>query len=249
MRLVITFIIALMSLTCDAKDLNTLFQKGNTHYSKEEFLAALNTYKTIEAEGFQSAELLYNIGNSYLKLDSTASAILYYERARKLNPSDEDILFNLEAANQRTVDKIDKMPVLFIQDWWQRFTSILTVEGWAFLVVVCCWLFFIFTTIYLISTKRGTRILFFSTASLALVMTVFIYIITVSSYYRQNKSREGIIFAPSITVKSAPASGKDLFVLHEGTKVRIVETSDGWIKIRIGNGNVGWLPESSLEVI
>lgn len=247
--LVLLFTFSFSFLTVAGSDLEKKFVEGNSFYSKGEYSQALSVYKGIERSGLHSAELYFNIGNAYFQLDSLAPAILYFERAKKLNPTDEDILFNLDIANQKTVDRIDKLPVLFIKDWWQRFTSFLSLEGWSFLTIVFCWITFLSAAIFIISKTRIFRISFFTIGSITLLGTIVLLVISVSVNNRMNNEKDGIIFSPTITIKSAPASGKDLFVLHEGTKVKILDKADGWVKIRIGNGNVGWLPERSIQGI
>ncbi len=246
-------LIILLSFICSAAfakaDLQALYKKGNDEYAKGSYQAALTFYRTVETEGFRSAELYYNIGNCYYQLDSLASSILYYERAKLLDPSDEDIGFNLDIANQKTVDRVDKMPVLFIMDGWQKLASKLSLQGWSFLTITCFWISMIALALYVISAERIKKILFFSIASILFIGGIVTYTIASSQNNRLNKEKEGIIFSPTVTIKSAPSSGKDLFVLHEGTKVRILDKAEGWVKIRLGNGNVGWLPESGIQGI
>jgi tetratricopeptide (TPR) repeat protein len=245
-KLLLALFFPLLVTHSGATDLSGLFKQGNDLYSKGNYSAALGHYRKIEDEGYRSAELYFNIGNCYFKLDSLAQSIVYYERAKLLNPTDEDILFNLDAANQKTVDRIDKMPVLFIIDWWQKLGASFSLQGWSFLVIICIWGALTSFAFYMLSRYRMKKIIFFTTASILLIVGLFMYVIANSQNAHLNKEKEGIILTPSITIKSAPASGKDLFVLHEGTKVRILDHTDGWVKIRLGNGNVGWLPENGI---
>jgi tetratricopeptide (TPR) repeat protein len=247
--ILLALFVPVLVMSSGATDLNALFKQANDLYAKGNYNGALGHYKKIESEGYRSSELYFNIGNCYYKQDSLAQSILYYERARLLNPSDEDILFNLDAANQKTVDRIDKMPVLFIKDWWQRLGATLSLQGWSFLLIICIWGAMTGFVLYIMSKYRIKKIIFFSAASVLLLGGIFIFIIANSQNAHLNKEKEGIILTPTITIKSAPASGKDLFVLHEGTKVRILDKSDGWVKIRLGNGNVGWLPENGIAGI
>lgn len=251
MKKTLLFLILLVPFTLLAKEdaLQSLFKNGNDQYAKGAYEAALKHYKDIEKEGYRSAELYFNLGNTYFKLDSLAAAILYYERARLLAPADEDILFNLDLANQKTVDRVDRMPVLFIKDWWQKLSSKLSLEGWSFIMITFIWVSVIFFAVYFLSKKRTAKMVSFSVASVFLVSAIITFIVASSLNNRMNNEKEGIIFYPTVTIKSAPATGKELFVLHEGTKVRILEHTDGWVKIRLGNGNVGWLPESGIQGI
>ena len=63
-------------------------------------------------------------------------------------------------------------------------------------------------------------------------------------------SHKAIIYNPVVSGKSSPDnSGTDLFVLHEGTKVSIEDEVGEWLKIRLSDGNVGWVPINSLNII
>jgi len=65
------------------------------------------------------------------------------------------------------------------------------------------------------------------------------------------KHENGIIMAPSVTVKSTPnEKGTDLFILHEGRKVMIKDnTMKEWKEIQLEDGNVGWIPSNVIEII
>jgi tetratricopeptide (TPR) repeat protein len=247
--ILLAFLSLALIFPSEGSDLNSLFKQGNDLYSKGNITGALSHYKKIEADGYRSSELYFNIGNCYFKLDSLAQSIVYYERARLLDPTDEDVLFNLDVANQKTVDRIDKMPVLFIKDWWQKLGASLSLQGWSFLVVIFFWVAAFSFAFYLLSRYRLKKIAFFTVGSISLLTGIFMFFIANSQNAHLNKEKEGVIMTPTITIKSAPASGKDLFVLHEGTKVRILDRTDGWVKIKLGNGNVGWLPEIDIEGI
>ena len=224
--------------------------KANKAYSVGSFSVAADLYQKVVAAGYSSPELYYNLGNTYYKMNDYARAILWYERAKLLDPGNEDINFNLNVANTKISDKIEPMPELFYKRWFNKAVQIFSVDSWA-MIGVCMFIAAILgMVVYLVSRVLFLRKIGFWFA-LSLFFLSFICVAFAWSGYSFTKSTsEAIIFAPTITVKSSPDDkGTDLFVLHEGTKVRLLDNISGWYEIRIANGSVGWLPNNSLEKI
>lgn len=224
--------------------------QANQSYLKNDFQAALDEYRKIEAAGFRSAELYYNLGNTFYKLGQIPTAILYYERARLLNPRDEDILFNLNLANQLIVDQINPIREFFLKSWVISVAALLKPDVWGMAGLLS----FLFLSAIVISlyATRGSR--FRKTGiTLSFIMVFFMVVsLTLGTIANRtvNHRNYAIVFAPSITAKSSPdAGGTDLFVIHEGLKVKIIETVGGWVRIRLPDGNEAWVPDSSVTRI
>ena len=233
-----------------AVESDTLFFRANNEYSKELYTNAVEHYLQIIDQGYESAELYFNLGNAYFKLDDIPSAILYYEKARKLDPNDEDINFNLNVANTKIADKIEPIPELFFQRWWRSVYNLFGANVWAKISVVGFILFFILLSFYLLSNFLVVRKVAFYTGVIIFFFTLFTFIVAYQKYNIIKHQKEAIVFTPTITVKSSPnLNSVDLFVIHEGSKVKIIEEVGGWYEIRIANGSVGWLPASSLKTI
>ncbi len=233
-----------------AFDVNTSFTKANEAYAQEKYAEAVELYEQIVNVRYQSAELFFNLGNAYFKLNDIPSAILYYEKAKKIKPNDEDIDFNLKVANTRIVDKIEPVPELFLWQWWRSFYNIFSADAWARLSVVCMILFFVLIGFYLFSKLMSIRKIAFYSGIIVLFFTLFTFMVAYQKYHLLTSQQEAIVFTPTITIKSSPnPNSVDLFVLHEGSKVRIIESLGEWSEIKIANGSVGWLPTSSLKNI
>ena len=228
----------------------TLIEKANNAYSEGLYTEAVELYKQVADAGYQAPELYYNLGNSYFKLTDYTSAILWYERAKRLDPANEDINFNLNVANSKIADKIDALPELFYVRWFNSLVNLFPVNSWALQTII----FFILTltsiTFYFISRRIFLRKIGFWAGILFLALTLSTLVFSFSGYRSLISQRAAIIFDPTITVKSSPdAKSIDLFVLHEGTRVQLLDRIGEWYEIRIANGSVGWLPESALEEI
>lgn len=240
----------LLSCSLFAQDPQQLVADGNKAYSEGIYTDALAFYSQVVEAGYEAPELYYNLGNTYFKLNDLPSAILWYERANRLDPGNENILFNLNVANSKIADKIDPLPELFYIRWYQSVVGLFPVNTWAVQTIV----FFIFTlacvTLYFTSRRLFLRKAGFWAGFLFLALTLFTLLFSVSGYQSTRNLHEAIIFDPTVTVKSSPDEKSiDLFVLHEGTKVDLVDKIGSWYEVRIANGSVGWLPQSALQAI
>ncbi len=233
-----------------AKEAENLFNKGNEFYAQEKFDSALYFYNEVLARSYESAELYYNMGNAWFKKKNYAKSILYYEKAKLLGPSDENIKHNLSMARINIIDKIDEVPEFIFKKWVNYFLSILPANGWA----VISLLFFIIAlasfVLYFFSVRRMQKKIGFWIGSVLFIMSIFCF---VGAYKSKNilvNNNSGIIMTPTVTVKSSPSlGGKDLFIIHEGTKVYIQDEESGWREIKISDGKQGWIKQEDIELI
>jgi tetratricopeptide (TPR) repeat protein len=227
-----------------------LMQTANNAYNEGLYDSALNVYHLIEKEQIESAGLFYNIGNAYFKNGDIASAILYYEKAKKLDPNNEDIQYNLNVANSMIVDKIEKVPQLFFENWWNYFYNMFNADTWTLLSLASWFVLVFLVGIFILTKKRGLRKMAFYLGLLFLFTSVATFGLASQKYYFGKEHKEAIIFTPTVTVKSSPTTNAvDLFVVHEGTKIQVLDHVQDWIKIRIADGSVGWLPMSTVKEI
>lgn len=223
---------------------------ADSAYIRNDFTTAIQIYEMILRTG-ESADIYYNLGNSYYKIGDIAKAILNYERALILKPANKDIRSNLEIARAKTVDKVTDVPELFFITWLKSITNSMGIQSWAIIAISFFLLFIVSIYIFFFSTKIVARKTFFI---LALFFLVFCVIANISAAF-QRKVRlnrmNAIIISPSVTIRSTPNdNGTSLFILHEGRKVFIKDDSmKDWKEIQLEDGNVGWVKKNDLEVI
>lgn len=218
------------------------FEEGNAAYNEGNYEQALEKYNQVVEFGLESASLYYNMGNAYYKAKDYPHAILYYEKAHKLDPSNEDIRTNLEIANLAIVDKIEPIPQSFPVRWWNSLKSLFAVDGWAWVSVISFALLLLCLFLFRMSRRMGLRKLGFFFGLLLVVVFALSVIFAIEKHRDLKVQDEAIVMTPTVTVKSSPnVSSVDLFVLHEGTKVRILDSTEEWSKIKIADGSVGWL--------
>ncbi len=233
-----------------SEDAISLFKRANEYYKNSDFEKAIELYEKILKIGYESAEIYYNIGNAYFRLGKIPHSILYYERAKKLAPGDDEINFNLQIANLRIVDKIEPIPKFFLIEWIETIRANFSSSTWAIFTIIFSWLIFISLAVFLLVISPKMRKAFFAIAVFSFLMAIFTIFFSIQTNNLENNDDMAIIFSPSVTVKSSPDMNSiTLFTLHEGTKLQIIDRLSDWVKIRIADGNIGWIPENSIEII
>jgi tetratricopeptide (TPR) repeat protein len=248
--LIISLIILCFIGNIKAEDNYTTLEKANSEYAKGNYQNAVGLYLQIVKTGYEASELYYNLGNAYFKSNNIPSAILYYEKAKRLNPADEDIDFNIKVANNKIIDKIDIVPELFYNRWWKAFYNLNTAKGWAIWSIVSLTLLLVLIGLYLFSNKIIIRKLCFAFSFLFLVTTALSLNFAFIQQKLLTNSKEAIVFTPTVSVKSSPdINSVDLFVIHEGIKIEITDNIGEWSEIKIANGSKGWIKKDAYEKI
>jgi tetratricopeptide (TPR) repeat protein len=224
--------------------------KADVAYTAGEFNNALEIYNSALEKGYESADLYYNVANCYFRKGELAASILNYERALKLDPSHDDAKHNLEFAQTRTVDKIDSLGTVFLVDWWNAIANMTSADAWAWIAISLFVVMLVALSLYIFVRKMWVRKVGFSVAIVALFFTIISILCAYTRYEVETSKSEAIVFSQTVTIKSSPdSSGNDLFILHEGTKVKIKSTLGEWVEISTLDGNSGWMPASAIEVI
>jgi|ERR1019366_4907010 tetratricopeptide (TPR) repeat protein len=250
LKKIIVIIFLLYSSSGKANENISIIDSANNQYSKSNYENAVKLYESIIDKGLEAPELYFNLGNAYYKSNNIAYAILNYERAKKLNPNDEDINVNLKLANQKIEDKIDAAPQLFLTEWKNGFIHIMTEKGWSIVCILSVVIALLLFAIYISTTNRSLKQMGFFGGSIFIILSVFLFFIAKEKYNLTKYSSDAIITAASVTATGSPNDkGTKLFILHEGTKVSITQEDNDWTEIKIANGNVGWIKSKNLTAI
>ncbi|MGC3979462.1 MAG: tetratricopeptide repeat protein [Paludibacteraceae bacterium] len=221
---------------------NELYKQGN--YSD-----AASIYEDEIKKGI-SAELYYNMGNTYYKMGEVGLSILNYERALRLKPSYSDAEYNLNIAKQKVVDNVGATPVFFVKRWATSIFEWFTSSQWAVISILSFVLSLGLILLFAFSRERDKRKLYFYASFTLFFVTVIAFVLSGIRKEQMLKHRDAIIMNGAVTVKSSPdKSGTDIFQLHEGTKVQIKTMLTNWAEIELENGAVGWVEESTIERI
>ena len=222
------------------------FEKANEWYDQGAYEKALSIYDSLYNEGYENTAIAYNAANAYYRLGNIGMATVYYERALKHSPEDEDVLFNLEILRELTVDDIKPLPKPLFVMWFRALSSSLSWLTWMVMSIVLIWLSWISHLYRRWRGKRGVQWPFVLLSALSVLLLIIAF-----ENYTYNQSRvEAVVLEDTVYIKNEPnASGSDLFLLHEGTVVEVRDQLGEWLKIWLADGKVGWVNASALEKI
>ena len=229
---------------------DAIFEEANADYNEGNYQEALENYQQILGNGETSAALYFNLANTHYKLNNIAPSVYYYEKALQLKPKDEDIKNNLEFARNMVIDDIEEVPETGLSKIVNNMISKLSFDGWAWMAIVSSAIFAIFFLLYYFSGGTKFKRLFFGVSILFLIVSLG----SVGFAYQQQvsiqNSRYAIIFAEEVPVRSEPNLRSDeLFLLHEGTKLKVLETFQDWIKLELSNGAQGWMTKNEVRFL
>ena len=236
--------------TQQALSLEALWGRANDSYAAGEYDVALADYEAILNQGKYSAVLYYNLANTYFKLDQLGKAILYYNRALRLSPTDEDIRHNLEYAEQMTKDSIEEIPEFVLTTWMKAVRGVCSATAWTIISLVMLVLALSMALVYLLAHRLSLRKTGFYVMAVAGLLFIVTTLFALSEREQVVDSREAIVMNSAVSIKSSPdRAAVELFVLHEGTKVYIGSEMAGWAEVRIADGRKGWIETNRIEKI
>ncbi|MDG2371764.1 MAG: tetratricopeptide repeat protein [Flavobacteriaceae bacterium] len=227
-----------------------LFEKGNELYNKGEFELAINEYNKILENDIHSNELYFNMANCYYRLNRVAESNYYFEKALLLSPNNKDIIDNLSFAKNMTLDSIEELPETQLQQNINYIILFFSTRIWAFISIGLMSIFFITALLYLFSFNPNYKRVYFSLSIIFLLISLATSTIIWQESKKSNEIIKGIIFSKELSVFSEPNKrNEEIFVLHEGTKVEILDRLTGWEKIRLANGSEGWVIENQIKYL
>ena len=250
MRMILLISISLASCLLPLSSHALTKAEADSSYVRGEYQQAIKEYESLLKNG-ASADLYYNLGNAYYRTENITKAVLNYERALLLSPSDRDIRFNLQMARSKTIDKITPEQEMFFITWYRSLVNLASVDGWARTALWALALAIVLALLYLFSDRIWLRKVGFFGALFLIAIFVFSNIFAHQQKELLVNRKGAIVTASSVTVKSTPdKKGTDLFILHEGTKVTITDSSmREWKGVRLADGKEGWIETKQIELI
>lgn len=247
MKKIIYLFVIVFSLPLFAQN-ETLFEEGNRAYNEGDYATAINKYEQILENGETSSELFYNLGNAHYRANNLAPSIYNFEKALQLDPNDTDIQNNLAIAQNMVVDDVEEAQETGVSRIWNDAVSSLGYNEWAWIAITFAVFFSILFLLYYISTKSGLKRTFFTFSMLSLLVALITLIFAFQQKDQFTNDNYAIIFSSQAPVYAEPTLRSDeIFVLHEGTKIEVLETYQNWIKFQLGNGIQGWMDKTDAK--
>lgn len=226
----------------------TFFEQGKELYKAEKYQEAIESWMKILKANHHSDAIYFNIANAHYKLNNIGPSIYYYEKALQLNPDDEDIRNNLTFAENAKIDVIEPLPETIFKRWYDAISGIMSYDGWAIFATILSALFVVLFLLYYFSYSEGKKRFLFTAAAFTVFIFLFSLTLAFKTYADYKNTRLAILFAESSEVRSEPRLGSEpSFVLHEGTKVHILDEDGQWYRIKLADGKDGWVPASDLK--
>lgn len=249
-RYIFVLSLALVSLLAKASTPAEMKTLADSAYAQADYEKAIKLYGKL-AEQNATTDVCYNLGCAYYRIDDMAHSVLWFERALKLDPSNKDVLFNLEMARSKTIDKIIPQHEFILFTYFKAMTNWFSLRTWTIIALLSFVILLVLLLIFWASDSLLVRKLAFSSAILLLLISALSNVCAVQQRNFKQTHTSGIIISPAVTVKSTPAdNGNDLFVLHEGSKVEILDSSlKEWCEVSIADGKQGWIPKKSFDLI
>ena len=225
-------------------------QNADDEYAKGNYQQAIKDYQEILKTGV-SSEIYYNLGNAYYRTDNITQALLAYERALQLSPGDNDIRFNLQYARSKTIDKITPETEMFFVTWYNSLVNFTSVDRWANTAIISIVMALLLILVFLFAPQMWARKSGFYGSAVFLLLFAFANLFAFQQKHELETKQGAIVIAPTVNVKKTPAaSGTDVFVIHEGTRVDITDRGmKQWRGIKLADGREGWLKTSQIEEI
>lgn len=247
-----SFVWLLLAMICFGGTSAKAVTKNNadTEYQKGNYQQAIRDYEEILKNG-ESAEIYFNLGNAYYRTDNITKAVLNYERARLLSPGDDDINFNLQFARSKTIDKITPESEMFFITWYKSLVNFTSVDNWAKTGILCIVMALLLVLLYLFGPQLMLRKIGFFGGLAFFVIFLLSNLFAFQQKQALDNRTGAIIMTPSVNIKKTPAKNSaDQFVLHEGTRVDIIDKGmTDWRCIRVGDGREGWIETKAIEEI
>jgi tetratricopeptide (TPR) repeat protein len=227
---------------------NALFEKANAAYNNGNYPEAVSRYNEVLKNGEESAELYFNLANAHYKLNHIGESIYNYEKALLLDPGDKSIKNNLGFAQNMVIDDIKEVPKSGLSNFINNMISVFSFNGWAWIAIVGIAVFAILFLLYYFSIASKLKRVFFTVSITALIIA---FISLIFGFHLKNVTQNNtfaIVFSEEVPVRNEPnLRGNELFLLHEGTKVKVLSTFQDWIKLELANGSTGWMQTSEVK--
>ncbi len=249
-RAVLIGILLIFDYSFSQENVGEIFDSANKFYIDEKYQEAVDEYVKILNTGYENGAIYFNLGNAYYKLGSIGKAILYYEKAKKIIPSDEDIINNLNLANLYIADKITPIPELFYIRYFKSFTKLMSPNNWMKVFLTLYVMLCLVICGRIIIKKQKVKNFLHKLIFLSAFLTALSLFILLYSFYELNRHDWAIVMSDKVEVSSSPTEDStQLFSVHEGTKVKIKRTNEKWIEISLADGKVGWITKDHIEII
>jgi pentatricopeptide repeat protein len=241
---------SIASQAMSKSEAKNVMAQGNKYYQDKQYDKAVDAYQEMISAGFEGTSLYYNLGDSYYREGKLGLAILYYEKALRLSPGNGDVIHNLKIANARTIDKIEALPQFFLFEWWESILAALSITGWTLTVYIFYIILLLSIGLYFFARRGGLQRFAVYTGFVSIILLIVTSTLLAVKLNREMNVKSAIVIAQSAPVKLSPdETSNDAFIIHEGLKVRELNSVGDWIDIKLEDGKEGWIQKGDIATI
>ena len=249
MKAVLVLLLCCFSVFNNAQN-DVLFEEGNALYNQGKYAEAIAKYEILLERDTHSSALYFNLANAHYKLNNVAPTIYYYEKAKLLSPKDKDIQNNLNFAQNMTVDAIDNVSEVGFSRLFNNIINAFSADIWSKMAVGGVLLFVLLFLIYHFTYGTTQKRIAFIVSLLSIIVSLFSLTMAFQKNNLEKKKNPAIVFAQESRIKADPnKTSEELFRLHEGTKVQVLETYNDWYKIEIADKTKGWISAEDIKLL
>ncbi len=249
-KLWLAVILCLLYIPISSAQNASSFDAGAAAFAKGDYKNAIQSYEAILTEGMEGKNVYYNLGNSYYKDNQLGKAILNYERALLLDPGDQEAKTNLSIAKYKVKGEIDPVPPFFLRSWWNSTRNALGSTIWGVISLLFFWGAMLCLSLWQIGKNKDQKKKGFLAGISLLLLTIIPFSLAWSAYQYQKDTNEGILINTTASLKSGAAENSEqIRIIYEGTRLELMDQINVWYKVRLENGEIGWLEEKSFEEI
>lgn len=253
-RSILILLVAMSAFSFNAQasqSVDSLWTKAAAAYSEGQWSEAVASYQAILDKGVESPKLYYNLAGAYFKDGWKGKAVLNYERALRLDPSFNDAKYNLEIVNAQIEDDIAQVPEFILKSAARKLCYMISSDAWAVIALLMLALTLAGVLMFVLCHGSALRKTGFFGAIAAVLLFVCALGCSLSQRSDALRQDKAVIIKPVAPAKSSPSaeSSADLFVLHEGTKVTIIDEVAAWVDVELADGRQGWVKKDTLEII
>ena len=244
------FLLILLILSCTVSALADT-KDADEAYANADYKKAIELYQeAISNTSEPISELYYNLGCAFFKDNQIAPAILAFERAYLIDPSDSDTEYNIQLVNSRTPDKIDVAPTFFFSRWMDGLSHWFMLNTWLTFGITFFALAVVSLLLFLFGRGRLVRMISFYAFIAFLFGSGVSNAMAYKSYRFSHDDTKAIVMSEIVTVKSAPdMSSQDLVIIHSGLKVEVLQKVNGFVEVALPDKTIGWISATDIEII
>ncbi len=245
--LLLLFLSALPTFCAETAD--SLKIAADSAYARTDYGEAVRLYETL-AKDAPNVTVYYNLGNAYYRKNESGKAILNYRRALRMDPSDEDVRYNLELCMSKTTDRFDKPSEMFFVTWTRNLIHSRNANVWGAFALFALLGTLLFVALYLFSGRLLVRKAGFTIALLCCVLTLVFHIFAYARGEKENASDEAVVIESAQVYDAPSLSSKKVRMLHEGTTIFVLDGyAKDWLQIEMPDGSRGWLSAGDVEKV